>query len=29
MFDGVVLLFYLDDFRVLKEVKFYMENYGF
>jgi hypothetical protein len=27
--NGVVLLFHLDDFRVLKEVKFYMENYGF
>jgi hypothetical protein len=28
-FDGVVLLFHLDDLRVLKEVKSYLENYGF
>jgi hypothetical protein len=28
-FDGVVLLFHLDDLMVLEEVKSYLENYGF
>jgi hypothetical protein len=28
-FDGVVLLFHPFDLRVLNEVKFYVENYGF
>jgi hypothetical protein len=28
-FDGVALLFHPYDFKVLKEVKFYLENYGF
>jgi hypothetical protein len=28
-FDGVILLFLQDDLRVLKEVKSYLENYGF
>jgi hypothetical protein len=28
-FDGVVLLFHLDDLKVLKEVKFYLKNYDF
>jgi hypothetical protein len=28
-FDGAILLFHLDDLRVLKEVKSYLENYGF
>jgi hypothetical protein len=26
---GVVLLFHLNDFRLLKEIKFYLESYGF
>ncbi len=28
-FDGVVLLFHLDHIRVLKEIKSYLQNYGF
>ncbi len=28
-FDGVVLLFHLDDLRLLKEVKSYPKSYGF
>jgi len=28
-FDGVVLLFHLDDLKVLKEVKSYLESYDF
>jgi hypothetical protein len=28
-FNGDVLLFHLDDLKVLKEVKSYLENYGF
>jgi hypothetical protein len=27
-FDGVVLLFHLDDLRILKEVKSYLESHG-
>jgi hypothetical protein len=27
--NGVVLLFHLDDLKVFKEVKFYLDNYGF
>jgi hypothetical protein len=29
VFDGVVLLFHLDDLKVLKEVMSYLKNYGF
>jgi len=28
-YNGVVLLFHLDDLKVLKEVKYYLESYGF
>jgi hypothetical protein len=28
-FDGAVLLFHLNDLRVLREVKFYLKSYGF
>jgi hypothetical protein len=28
-FDGAVLLFHQDDFKILKEVKSYLESYGF
>jgi hypothetical protein len=27
--NGVVLLFHLDDLKVIREVKSYMESYGF
>jgi hypothetical protein len=27
-FDGVVLLFHMNDLRVLKEVKSYLKRYG-
>jgi hypothetical protein len=29
VFDGVVLLFHLDNLKVLKEVNSYLESYGF
>jgi hypothetical protein len=28
-FNGAVLLFLLDDLKILKEVKSYLESYGF
>jgi hypothetical protein len=27
--NGAVLLFHPNDFKILKEVKFYLESYGF
>jgi hypothetical protein len=28
-YDGAILLFHFDEFKVLKEVKFYLERYDF
>jgi hypothetical protein len=28
-YDGAILLFHLDDLKVSKEVKSYLEHYGF